>query len=128
MYSVLHSRRGVIARKTVLLVDDDALVLRAVVRRLAKEGYEVVTAHTGEEALSILRADGAEIDVVVSDYRMPGIDGVQLLDHVRRVYPGKGRILHTSSCSPPGSNEHGYIAKPTDGNGLLEAIERELAK
>jgi thioredoxin reductase (NADPH) len=90
-------------RPTILAVDDEREVVRAVQRdlraRYGQRGYRVLTAASGEEALRlvdevVLRGD--PLPVVVSDQRMPGMDGVTLLEEVRRRAPDAGLVLLTA--------------------------------
>jgi DNA-binding NtrC family response regulator len=75
----------------VLLVDDERRILSALQRTLRREGYSIETAESAEAALAILEA--RPVDVVVSDYKMVGVSGTQLLARVRRRWPSTGRIL-----------------------------------
>jgi EAL domain-containing protein (putative c-di-GMP-specific phosphodiesterase class I)/ActR/RegA family two-component response regulator len=69
------------AHSTVLLVDDEPLILRAYSAMLASKQHEVITARSGVEALELLRRH--PFDVIVSDIAMPGLDGIELLGKVR---------------------------------------------
>lgn len=71
--------------RTVLFVDDDGIVLRSIVRSLLDEPYNMCFARSGEEALEILRQH--EIHVLVTDMRMPEMDGAELLKIVTKEYP-----------------------------------------
>jgi len=71
--------------RTVLFVDDDGIVLRSIVRGLLDEPYNICFARSGEEALEILRQH--EIHVLVTDMRMPEMDGAELLKIVTKEYP-----------------------------------------
>ena len=75
----------------VLLVDDDPDVLTLTARALRPDGYEVLTAGNGEEALKLL--GGRHVDVVVSDFSMPGMNGAQLLSRVNKQYPEALRLI-----------------------------------
>ena len=76
------------ARGTVLLVDDEEAVRRLVARALARAGWTVLSAGTGEEALALLDEEGGgDVRVLVSDVMMPGMDGAELLATVRRQRP-----------------------------------------
>lgn len=79
------------ANPVVLLVDDDPDVLVLAARALAPEGYRVLTAERGETALVLLREHG--VNVVVSDFSMPGMNGAQLLAQVAASCPGTLRII-----------------------------------
>ena len=84
---------GTPAPWTVLCVDDEPNILSALKRSLRMENWRVLCASGGAEALDILAGDN--IDLVISDMRMPGIDGAQLLEQVRQRWPGSIRILLT---------------------------------
>ena len=77
----------------VLCVDDEARIVEGLVLHLRKD-YEVHTALSGDEALKSLKQMGGAA-VVVSDMRMPGMDGATFLHHVLAVYPDTTRILLT---------------------------------
>ena len=71
--------------RTVLFVDDDEIVLRSLQRGLLDEPYNQLFAKSGEQALEILREQ--EVHVLVTDMRMPGMDGLELLKAVGQEYP-----------------------------------------
>ena len=72
-------------KKTVLFVDDDEIVLRSIERGLVDELYRKLFAKSGEEALEILQRE--EVHVMVTDMRMPGMGGHELLKIVKKEYP-----------------------------------------
>lgn len=78
-------------KNTVLLVDDDPDVLVLTARALTLDGYPVLTAARGEEALAALREHA--VSVVVSDFSMPGMNGAQLLAQVAALYPDTLRLI-----------------------------------
>jgi DNA-binding NtrC family response regulator len=80
---------------TILVVDDDPTVL-AVLRRVLGRAGKVRTAACANEALATL--DEAAAHVVVSDYRMPGMTGIELFDAVRRRFPDTVRVLISANC------------------------------
>ncbi|HEY3287964.1 MAG TPA: response regulator [Gemmatimonadaceae bacterium] len=82
----------------VLVVDDDASVLFASRRILAKHGYTVLEAPSGEEALQIARESAQKIDVVLTDVRMPGMDGPTLVQKLNELNPAV-RIVYMSGYS-----------------------------
>ncbi len=71
--------------RTVLFVDDDCIVLRSIARDLLDEPYNVFFARSGEEALQILNHQ--DVHVLVTDIRMPEMDGIELLKIVTKEYP-----------------------------------------
>ena len=81
----------------VLLVDDEAAFLTPLVNRLKKRKLNIRTAGTGEEALTVV--DNAEIDVVVLDVRMPGMDGIETLREIKKRNPLIEVIMLTGHAS-----------------------------
>ncbi|QQC66895.1 response regulator [Paraburkholderia ginsengisoli] len=83
------------ARRTVVYVDDEELA-RKYFARSAGRDYEVLLADGADEAMSILRREGARVAVLVTDFRMPGRHGGDLLRQVSQEYPHIVRILVTA--------------------------------
>ncbi|MBT8102481.1 MAG: response regulator, partial [Gammaproteobacteria bacterium] len=100
----------------VLVVDDDASILGVVAEVLEDDGYAVSTASSGEEALELL--NDHQFSLVMSDLRLPGINGVEVLEHIKRVSPRTHVIMITSHASLDTSIDaikHGaydYLLKP----------------
>jgi len=118
--------KGAAPRTRVLFVDDDERILNAV-RALFRLDYEVVTAAGGEAALEALR-QGA-FHVIVSDQRMPGVTGVELLRQARALAPNAVRILltgYTDLAALVGSINQGeifkFVMKPWDNEELKKAV------
>jgi serine/threonine-protein kinase len=110
----------------VLFVDDDERILAAL-RVVFRQEYDVQTAADGEAALEILRRGG--IQVIVSDQRMPGMTGVELLRKARTVAPNAIRVLltgYTDLASLVGSINQGeitrFVMKPWDNDELRQSI------
>ena len=78
---------------TLLIVDDEAQILSALKRSLRREGYEIVAVESAAAALRIL--DERCVDVILSDHKMPGISGVQLLARAAEMRPDIVRMLIT---------------------------------
>jgi DNA-binding NtrC family response regulator len=81
------------AQKKVMFVDDEAGVRLSWDRFLSQQGFDVTTAEDGKNAIDILKNE--QVDVVVSDLRMPGVDGVQLLEWIHEERPNTQFILLT---------------------------------
>ncbi len=82
---------------TVLVVDDDLLVLTGTSAMIEDLGHTAIEAHSGAEALAAL-ASGTEIDVVMTDHAMPAMTGLQLAERIEEKYPGLPVILATGYC------------------------------
>jgi len=80
-------------RPTILIVDDEVRILSALRRSLRKEGYEILTAETPAEAVRLL--EECSVDLVLTDHKMPGMSGVELLGEAARLNPRAARILIT---------------------------------
>ena len=79
---------------TILCVDDEEHVLDSLRRVFLDDGYQLLLAVGGEQGLALVRANPVEL--VISDYRMPGMSGVELFEAVRDLYPDTVRILITA--------------------------------
>lgn len=114
----------------VLLVDDEADLLRLWKLRLQSSGYDVSVAECAEEALATFAA--VKPDVVLTDLRMPGIDGMALFEAIRKQNKSIPVIIITAHGSIPEAVEatrqgvFSFLTKPIDGNELVEEIEKAL--
>lgn len=114
----------------ILVIDDDPNILAVIQTRLEANGYDVETRGDPLKALETLRE--REFDVIVSDVRMPQIDGMELLRRVHRVRWNIPVILLTAYGTIPNAVEamkqgaFQYLTKPFQGKQLLEEIERAL--
>jgi response regulator RpfG family c-di-GMP phosphodiesterase len=82
-------------QETILLVDDEANVLSSLSRELVEEGFEDIrTVQSGQAAMDILK-DFPRLAVIVSDYHMPGMNGIEFFEQARKVYPDVSRIILT---------------------------------
>ena len=87
------------AKRTVLLVDDDPAVSRVLSALLGQEGIETAEARSGADALAWLERRPA--DAVLTDLRMPGVDGMQLLDRITARWPEVPVIMLTAHATVP---------------------------
>ncbi len=83
----------------LLLVDDDPGLLKLLGMRTVSEGYSVVTAESGPEALRVLGRE--KVDLVISDLRMDEMDGLQLFSEIQKGHPGMPVIILTAHGSIP---------------------------
>jgi len=115
---------------SLLLVDDDADMLRLLTMRLTAAGYRVTTATSAEAALTELQLHRPQL--VLSDVRLPGKDGLALFDDIRAQHPSLPVILLTAHGTIPDAveaTERGvftYLTKPFDGKALLDKIAEAL--
>ncbi len=119
---------------SILVVDDEPSILSALRRLFRPQGWRVLQASGGGEALALLATEGPSVDLVISDMRMPEMDGASLLEQVRLRWPGSQRVLLTgyadigSTVAAVNRGEiHRYIAKPWDDHDLLLVV-REVLK
>lgn len=112
---------------TLLLVDDEAGIRNSIQRLLRRDGYRILQASGGEEALELLALHS--VDVIVSDQRMPGMSGAEFLDIVRQLYPDTVRIILSGYTDlqvvTDGVNRgavYRFLTKPWDDEALREEI------
>ncbi|MFA4986736.1 MAG: sigma-54 dependent transcriptional regulator [Candidatus Brocadiia bacterium] len=116
----------------VLVVDDSADTLEVLQRNLVASGLEVVTALGVREAVSILEAQA--VDLVVTDLKMPGLSGIDLLRHVRENCPDTAALMITGYPSLDGAVQavktgaEDFLAKPFTDEELLGAVHAALDK
>lgn len=115
-------------RPTLLILDDEVDVARALRRSLRGEGYRILLAQDADEAFSHLERES--VAAVLSDAWMPKLDGLPFLTKVRHLQPDAGRILvtaHPESIGGDGVLEAGLsavIGKPWDVGELRNAVRR----
>src|SRR5215211_3041102 len=115
----------------ILLVDDDPDLLKLISLRLTSAGYRVRTAESGETALAAIAVRRPA--VVVTDLRMPGIDGLQLFDAINRQHSGLPVLILTAHGTIPDAvsatqrGVFGYLTKPFDSQELLQKVGAAMA-
>jgi len=129
------SREAVVAapedvEKTILIADDDAYIRDIFTEVLAADGYDVVLAEDGEEA--IRKAVSNEIDLMILDIKMPIIDGIQVMEHMNKVKPTLPIIVTTGyadmkdDCSIRNSNVVEYLQKPVHVSEFRTSVFKAL--
>jgi DNA-binding NtrC family response regulator len=114
----------------VLVVDDEKLVRWSLEQKLSRDGYEVETAATGEEGLDRLRQDGH--DVVLLDMRLPGMDGVRVLQEIKKLGRDIAVIVITADTGVARAVEcmrlgaHNYLCKPFEFDEVRVELEKAL--
>jgi len=120
-----------ILKQTILVVDDEDSIIRTITKILMLDGHNVLNSLSGEEGLSLLAQNN--IDLVISDLKMPGMTGLEFLQKVRIDYPHTLTILLTGhgdlETAMHAINEVGvykFILKPYDTNDLRITVKRTL--
>jgi adenylate cyclase len=113
----------------LLVVDDEEGVRRSLKRLLEKDGYSIVLAENGREALDIIRNDTHGIETVICDYRMPGIDGIETLIEIGRMNAEITRIILTAYATMANAIEavnagiDGFLTKPFENRELRAKVK-----
>ncbi|MEZ4265382.1 MAG: sigma-54 dependent transcriptional regulator [Myxococcota bacterium] len=116
-----------------ILVVDDEPNMRTILRGLLqREGYEVVEAQDGRDAIRTLERSGGDVHVVITDLRMPGVDGMALLAHVTERYPGRPVVMITAHGSVDTAVEamksgaFDFVTKPFDAGDLRAVVRKAV--
>src|SRR4051794_10009703 len=122
--------RGSMRHKSVLVVDDDESLRRITQMQLEEAGYAAVTAASGDEALRLIDEDAPAL--VITDLKMPGISGLELLRKIREQYPQTAVVLITAfgtvqtAVAAMKAGAYDYITKPIDYEELLLVVHRAV--
>lgn len=117
--------------ETVLIVDDESLILETARETLESYQYKTLTAKNGTDATAIYQHQGAQIDIVLLDMMMPGIDGFDTKNAIRSLNPS-ARIIASSGLRRPGDEGgrmqdfDGFLAKPYTDEQLLRLIRKVI--
>ncbi|MBN2373407.1 response regulator [bacterium] len=103
-------------RYKILIVDNDKSVANALKRSLWQEGYRILTANSGTEALS--KMETLNCQLVLADQKMPNMTGIELLSQIKEKYPDTIKILITAQV------DLDDIAKDIEKNGIFELITK----
>ena len=120
--------QGKIAKSTILLVDDDQMLRETLVGLLSFDGYHIVTSNSAEEALQQLER---EIDIILMDVKLPGMSGLDFLDHIEQTHPDLiARTILISGMSVENTKAVPFLQKPFSRalltktiNDILEHLE-----
>jgi CheY-like chemotaxis protein len=116
----------------ILLVDDEAELVESGIRVLRWMGYQVQGATDPTEALEMIRAQPHQFDLIISDYSMPQMDGIQLAEEIKLINPGIPIILLSGYSSDVPQKQikstviNGFITKPISKNELSIVIRKVL--
>ncbi len=116
----------------ILIVDDEELIVRLLSMSLRSDGYQTVSAFSGEQGLEVFKSESP--DIVVTDIKMPGMDGLELLKKIKEIDPekeviivtGHGDIDSTITALQYGASD--FINKPVRDAALAIALERAKSK
>ncbi len=112
----------------VLLVDDETAFLETMNKRLTKRNFQVKTVDSGIAALETLSENGEQIEVVILDVQMPGMDGIETLTEIKRKYPLVEVIMLTGHATVASAIEgmkqgaYDYLMKPCEMEILLSKV------
>lgn len=119
-------------RSTLLIVDDEEIALKNLARVMSKAGYEVTTSQSGQEALALI--ENRQFDILLTDLRMEGVDGMQLLQACRARHPDTEVIMITGYATAETAVEamkagaFYYIAKPFQLDEVRKVVSEALEK
>ena len=106
----------------ILVVDDEPGFRSAVNAILRKAGFHTIEARDGFEAYEIVRAIGASVELLLTDFQMPRMDGLSLIESVRELHPKMPVLLLTGSGLENGPGSYAVLNKPIDREALLRAV------
>ncbi len=123
-------------KKKILLIDDEELVIKSLLRLLSVEGYEVVVAKSGVEATEKVKQ--ADFDLIISDVRMPGLNGIETIEQIRDYLKRLNKktipeILITGYADIDKYEKAmdlkvvDYLYKPFDISDLLSLVKKNIA-
>ena len=113
----------------LLFIDDEEGVRRSVVRALKNEPYTIYTAENGEAGIEMLNKSIPEISIAISDYRMPGLDGLKTLSVIGGMNPEITRIILTGYATMEAAIQatnqgiDGFLTKPFDNRELRANLQ-----
>lgn len=120
-------------KHSILFVDDEEAILRSLNRLFRKEGYHILTAQSGEAGLQTLKEHNGQIAVIVSDQKMPKMDGAAFLEKAKALCPDAIRILLTgysdmnAIISAVNKGEiHRYLTKPWNDDELVLYVKKAV--
>jgi two-component system, cell cycle sensor histidine kinase and response regulator CckA len=113
--------------QTILMVDDEDLLLTMGKTILSSYGYRVLTANGGQKALDVLSQKGTSVDLVITDLVMPAMSGRELVEHIRKLSPATRIICTSGYVWPAGQESDGaYLQKPFTSQELLLKVKQAL--
>ena len=118
---------------TLLFVDDELNILNSLKRLFRKENYQILTASSGQEGLELLKKTDESISLIISDQRMPEMNGAQFLEKAKEIFPDAIRFLLTGYSDIDAivnainkGEIHRYLAKPWNDNDLILQVRQAI--
>lgn len=123
------------SKNRVLIIDDEKIALNNLKHILVKEGYEVTTANSGSQALRMIdESEGNEFDLIFTDLKMPGVDGMEVLDKTKKIFPDTEVIMITgfstvdTAIKAVKGGAYHYVAKPFKLDEVRRVAREALEK
>jgi response regulator RpfG family c-di-GMP phosphodiesterase len=120
-------------KHTIMAVDDDAGITKALQRLFRKENYRILTASSAPEGLDLLKNSEKHVSLIISDQRMPEMSGSQFLEHARKIFPNAIRFLLTGYSDMDAIVDainkggiHRYLSKPWNDEDLKLQVRQSL--
>ncbi len=121
--------------KKILLVDDEELVIKSLEKLLKKQGFQVTCVGNGEQAIRSIEKE--DFDLIVTDVRMPGLNGIDLIEQIRSILKQKNRPLVPEICITGYAEQElnkraeelsvaGFLYKPFDLRDFLTCVNKHL--
>jgi DNA-binding NtrC family response regulator len=117
----------------ILLVDDEVPFVETMTKRLSKRGLQVISSLSGEKALKMMESNRT-LDVVILDVKMPGMDGIQVLQEMKKRFPLVEVIMLTGHATIESAVEgmklgaFDYLMKPCDIDELISKVREAVTK
>lgn len=118
----------------VLVVDDEEMILSLATKILTRQGYEVITAYSGDEGLKLYARQPDQIDLLLIDLTMPGLSGFETLRRAREIKPGLPCIISSGQLADPDDTPNDllnglhFLQKPYRANQLSNLVNEILTK
>jgi CheY-like chemotaxis protein len=113
---------------TLLVVEDDEMVRDAMIRLFVREGFLVLTAATGHDAIGLLRTPATSVDVVLLDIGLPDVSGADLCARMRQIFPDLPVVVCSGAASPEELEDlrrlgiSRFLTKPIALSELVDAV------
>ena len=120
-------------KHTIMAVDDEASITKALHRLFRKDDYQLLTASSGPEGLELLKNAEKPVSLIISDQRMPGMNGSQFLEQAKKIFPDAIRFLLTGYSDMDAVVDainkggiHRYLTKPWNDDDLMLQVRQSL--